>query len=437
MQKTILLFLLVFICFSCGFKGDLQTFSIGDDFVQSKSNISEVDSFTVNLSTVLVDSLTTSGNTQLWAGTYTDNELGVISSTGYYELGIPDIPKVDENDYYDSLMLVMSYQRTSFGDTTLQQNLNIYRVTQPLNGDENGDFWNKTSVAYDPLPIGKISFKAKPSLQEKLKIRLSDQIGRDFLTRLKAKDDAVSSFSNFREYFMGIAIGPGNPSSLILSFPCDTTMNVELHTHRKGIELEPIINKFPVGSAKTVFNHFTADRTNTAISSIRRQLVAIPSAQSGNKTYLQSGIGLMTKVDFPTMAQLLETDKKYVLLKAELIMIPEPGTYRLVSLPTQLVLYHSDKSNRVVSEIVGNQNAIIAAELQVDRMYNESTFYRFDITDFLNTELSDNYFDTSHGLLIGETSSSIGATLDRVVFSDRKNSMYKPVVKLYFLQYNL
>jgi hypothetical protein len=436
MQKTILLFVLALVCFSCGFKGDLQSFSIGDDFVQSKSNISEVDSFMVNLSTIQVDSLTTSGNS-LFAGTYTDKELGVVSSTCYYELGVPENPNVQENDYFDSLMLVMTTNKSYYGDTTLQQSLNIYRVNEEIKGDENGDFWNKTSMTYDPDPIGKLNFKPKPLSKVKLKIRLTDQIGQDFLTLLKAKDDKISSFSYFRDYFMGIAIGPGNPSSLILSFPCDTNMTVELHTHRKGLEHEAVVNKFPVGSTKTFFNHFTADRTNTSIAAIRKQLIAIPSAQSGNKTYVESGLGLMTKVDFPTMPQLLETDKKYVLLKAELIMIPEPGTYKQVSLPLQLVLYHTDKSNRVVSEIVGNQNAVIPAELQIDYMYNEDTYYNFDITDFLKTELSDNYFDTSHGLLIGETSSAIGASLDRVIFSDRKNSVYKPVVKLYFLQYNL
>lgn len=437
MQKTILLFLLAFVCISCGFNGDLQSFSIGDDFVQSKSNISEVDSFTVNLSTILVDSLTTSGNTLLYAGIYNDKELGVITATGYYELGIPVNPDVEENDLYDSLMLVMTTDKLFYGDTTLQQNLNIYRVNEEIKGDENGNLWNKTVVNYDPDPIGKLTFKPKPQSKVKLKIRLTDQIGRDFLTLLKDKDDRIGSFSNFREYFMGIAIGPGSTSPLILSFPCDSNMSVELHTHRKGIEVDAIVNKFPVGSTKTCYNHYTADRTNTAIAAIRKQLIAVPSSQSDRKTYVESGTGLMTRVEFPTIPQLLETDRKYVLLKAELFMVPEPGTYRQVPLPQQLVLYHTDKSNRVVSEIVGSQNSVIPAELQIDYMYNEETYYKFDITDFLKTELSDNYFDTTHGLLIGETSSAIGASLDRVIFSDRKNSVYKPVLKLYFLQYNL
>jgi hypothetical protein len=437
MRKTILLFVLALICFSCGFESDMESLSIGGDFINTRSTISVVDSFTVSLSTVKIDSLTTSGNSIIWAGSYTDKEFGFISSTGYYEVGIPETANVEANDSFDSLLLVMNYKKAYYGDTSLLQSLQVYRLTGEIKGDENGNFWNHSSVPYNPVPIGKVTFKPKPSSNSKVKVRLSDQIGRDFLALMLEKDESVSTFEKFREYFKGLAIGPGIPSNSILSFSCDSTMNLELYTHRKGLERESVLQKFPVGSTKTSFNNFTADRTGTPIASIAKQLIRIPSSQSNYKTYVQSGIGLLTRIDFPTMQQLMETDRKYVLLKAELIMVPEPGTYKQVPLPSQLVLYHTDKSNRVVSEIVGDQNATLPGDLVIDKIYNESTSYTFDITDFITTEISDSYFDTSHGLLIGETSSSIGASLDRVVFCDRKNSSYKPLVRLYFMNYNL
>jgi hypothetical protein len=437
MRKTIILFVSALICFSCGFESDMESLSIGGDFINARSTISVVDSFSVGLSTVKIDSLTTSGNSVLWAGKYVDKELGTISSTGYYEVGIPENANVLENDYFDSLLLVMNYNKVYYGDTSLLQSLQIYQLTEQVKGDENGNFWNHTSIAYDPTPIGKVSFKPYPSSKSKVKIRLTDQIGRDFLSLMQKKDESITTFEKFREYFKGLAIGSGNPSSVILAFQCDSSMNLELHTHRKGIEKEAFIIKFPVGSTSTYFSNFVADRTGTPISQIIKQLIKVPSSQSSNKTYVESGIGLLTRVDFPTMQHLMETDRKFVLLKAELILVPEPGTYKQVPLPSQLVLYHTDKSNRVVSEIVGDQNATLAGDLVIDRIYNENTKYTFDITDFITTEISDSYFDTSHGLLIGETSNSIGASLNRVVFCDRKNSSYKPLVKLYFMHYNL
>jgi hypothetical protein len=437
MRKTIILFVLALICYSCGFESDLGSFSIGSDFINTRSTISVVDSFSVGLSTVIIDSLTTSGNSTLWAGSYSDKELGLVSSTGYYEVGIPESSNVQDLDSFDSLLLVMNYKKGYYGDTTQLQSLHVYRLTGEIKGDENENLWNHTSVPYNPLPIGKITFKPKPYTTGKIKVRLSDQIGREFLAMLQEKDEIISTFEKFREYFKGLAIGPGNPCYSILSFSCDSSMNLELYSHRKGLERESIIQKFPVGSTTTSFNRFSSDRTGTPIASISKQLIKIPSSQSNYKTYVQSGIGLVTRVDFPTMQHLMETDRKYILLKAELILVPEPGTYKQVPLPSSLVLYHTDKSNRVVSEIVGDQNATLPGDLVVDRIYNEGTSYTFDITDFITTEISDSYFDSSHGLFIGESSSSIGASLNRVVFCDRKNSAYKPLVRLYFMHYNL
>jgi hypothetical protein len=429
--------MLASLCFSCGFESDMESLSIGDDFISSRSTLSVVDSFTVSMSTVLIDSLTTSGNTLLYTGSYEDPELGKVTSTGYYELGVPENPDIQEKDLYDSLHIVMNLSPTFYGDTASFQSVRIHRVTQELEGDEGGSFWNHTSLSYDPSPLGMVSFRPKPGLKSKITVRLSDDLGKNLFELMKKKDESVSTFDKFRDYFKGLALVPGSQSSAILSFPCDSSMKVRLFTHRKGLEKELFVHNFPVGSTSTFFNNFAADRTGTPIASIARQITEVPSAQSNNRTYVQSGIGLVTRVDFPTMQQLNEMDRKFVLLKAELVLSPIPGTYKQIQLPRQLVLFHSDKSNRVVSEIVGDQNSTLAADLVVDKIFNETTTYTFDITDFLTTEISDSYFDTSHGLLVGEPSQSIGASLNRVVFSDNKNSAWRPVVRLYFMHYNL
>jgi len=78
---------------------------------------------------------------------------------------------------------------------------------------------------------------------------------------------------------------------------------------------------------------------------------------------------------------------------------------------------------------------VIAATLKIDKAYHEETYYTFDITNFLKTEIADAHFDPEHGLLIGETSSKLGFSLNRVVFGDHKNSVNRPKVRLYFMFY--
>jgi hypothetical protein len=119
-----------------------------------------------------------------------------------------------------------------------------------------------------------------------------------------------------------------------------------------------------------------------------------------------------------------------------LILFPEPGTYDEITPPPQIVLYHTDKFNRIVSEIVDDYGSALAAEYHLDSVYHEDTRYIFDITDFIKTELSDGYFDSEHGLFVGETYTRLGSSLNRVIFSDRKGSAFSPKLKLYFLFYN-
>jgi hypothetical protein len=274
-----------------------------------------------------------------------------------------------------------------------------------------------------------------PGSKGKLRIRLSDELGSQFFDMMKNNNDSISSTENFREFFKGVALKAGNQSSSIIEFNGDTSVSLVMHFHRIGLEREEYINIFSLTKTDVQFNQVVTDRQGTSIQNIKTRKEEVPSALSGHKTYAQSGTGLLTRIDFPTMQRLLETDRKYILLKAELILIPEPGSYDKVELPSQLVLYHSDRTNQVVSEIVGSDQSIIAAELNIDKAYHESTYYKFDITDFITTEIADAYFNTDHGLLIGETSSKMGYSLNRVVFSDHKNSAYKPVVKLYFMFY--
>jgi hypothetical protein len=317
----------------------------------------------------------------------------------------------------------------------MQQTLNVYRLNEELATDDNGYLWNTSTIGYYNTPIGSKTFMPHPGSKRKLSIRLSDELGNKFFDMMKNDDDSVSSTEIFRKFFKGVALKAGKQSSSIIEFKGDTSVSMVMHFHRIGLEKEAYTNSFSLTETNAQFNRVITDRQGTPLQNIRTRKEEVPSALSGYKTYAQSGTGLLTRVDFPTMQRLMETDRKYVLLKAELILIPEPGSYDKVELPSQLVLYHSDRTNQVVSEIVGSDQSIIAAELNIDKAYHESTYYKFDITDFITTEIADAYFDTEHGLLIGETSSKMGFSLNRVVFSDHKNSAYKPLVKLYFMFY--
>ncbi len=420
---------------SCDFNEDIGSVSIGEGFINSETTFAMVDTFTVGMSTVLLDSVRTSGKGVIWVGRYRDEDLGTINTSGYFTFGVPSEFAVESKDVFDSLSLIMTYAPVYYGDTTSMQTIDVYRLNAELKGDENGYLWNNSQISYIESPIGSKTFLPTPKSGKKLQIRLSDDIGLRIFDMMKTKKDTVKSVELFRSFFKGMVLKAGEKNGTILQFNGDTSVTVMLHFHRVNLEKEKYSVYFPLEESSLVFNRVEADRSETPVRDIKTRREEIPSAKSAYKTYVQSGTGLLTRVDFPSMQRLMEFDRKYVIMKAEMVLYPEPGTYDKVDLPPQLVLYHTDKTNQIVSEIVGDDNSVIAASLKIDKAYHEDTYYTFDITNFLKTEIADAHFDPEHGLLIGETSTKLGFSLNRVVFGDHKNSVNRPKVRLYFMFY--
>jgi hypothetical protein len=437
MARLITVIVIACLIYSCGFQSDSDNVTLGDNFITSQATLSVIDTFAVRLSTVMLDSVATSGNNIIWTGRYTDDELGKLTAESYFRIGIPATTDVKEKDSYDSLKLVIHFSAGYYGDTTKQQQIKEFPLNKVLKGDDGGYLYNKSVTDIKGESIGDLTFLPKPKKKGILNFRLSDNLGLDLFQKLIDQDEIIKTDEKFVEYFKGIALVPGTGNTAVLGFKGDTTAQIVLYSHRIGLERQSIRTIFPLTESTLQYNRFVTDRTGTWIEKIKKKSEEIPSSESGQRSFVQSGTGLLTRVDFPSMQRLIEVSRHYLLLKAELILVPEPGSYSKMELPTQIVLYHTDKSNRMVSEIVGSDNSTLPAEYQIDKIYHEDTWYKFDITDFISTEMADAYFDTDHGLLIGESSSKLGSSLNRVVFSDRKNSLYKPVVKLYFLFYNL
>jgi len=74
----------------------------------------------------------------------------------------------------------------------------------------------------------------------------------------------------------------------------------------------------------------------------------------------------------------------------------------------------------------------LTATFEFDEFYGENTRYTYDITTFINKELSDAYFDYDHGLLIGLEQEKFRSSLDRLLIEGRNPSVK---LRLYFLTY--
>lgn len=432
-NKAILHLLGLFFLLSCS-DGDLMI-SLGDNYINSQTTISLIDSISVQMSTFKIDSIVTTGSAYLMVGGYTDSEFGVVSSTAYFQLDMPT-PIIDDNEIFDSLIIKLPFSGISYGDTLQQQTINVYRVLEDIEpNDEQTYLYNTSTFIYGENPVGNKSLKPRPNLYDEIEIRLSNELGLELLKLLRDEEDEIDNTSDFLDFFKGIALVPGKEGNVLLSFNAGSALHIELHTHVTEEEKIEKIYNFPLNSALTYYNNISSNVTDLPLAELTTQREELKSVDLGNKSYLQAGVGLVTRVDFTGISKILEEERHNILYKAELILKPVPGTYNDISLPDTLVFYNTDKYNNLVSEIVDDNGYSIPAELFYDEFYNESNYYCFDVTEFIYQELSDGFVDPNNGLLIMIPDNKFTGTVDRIIFDVRSDSKYRPMLKLYYVFY--
>jgi len=432
-NKLIIVIVSLVLLFSCQDEEILM--NLGDNYLNSQTTIALVDSISVNLSTFKIDSIATSGTDYVLAGSYTDDYFGVMSSSGYFQIEMPTAD-VDDEEIFDSLVLYLPHSGISYGDTLQPQTINIHRVTEDIEeADDESYIYNTTTFAYDSDPVGSITLKPKPNFHENIEIRLADDLGKEFLKYLIDDDNQLESTSDFLDLFQGLVAVPGVENNSLLAFAADTSLKAVLYTHLVEEFKTEKSYVFSLGESLNHSNHITADHTGTGLEQLTTQKEEVASSLLGNKAYVQGGNALAVRADFLNISKVLEEERKNILFKAELILRPVKSSENQVEFPEDLVLYTTNKYNDLETQLTDSDGNAITGTLNYDDIYNEDTYYSFDITDHVYEELSDGIVDPNSGLIIALSDDSFRGTMSRVVFDTRSASEYRPFLKLYYVFY--
>lgn len=432
MSRKYLSFILFILIVACSEEDQYVESSI-DNFVKSQTSFALLDTFSVNMETIIIDSIGTSSTGTLLTGKYDDPELGPTESKAYFELTPPSGFDLAENEEYDSLVLVLNYGDLVYGDTLQTQTIWVKQLLEEMEESDDGGYYNTTEFNYSDDALGELIFIAKPFKNQELTIKMSDALGVDLFNKLKDDADEVSSSEDFREFFKGLVLEGGEENTAVLSFLADTSACLVLHTHISEESRRLQSYEFSMGASGNYFNHIEADRSTTVLSDLSTQRESISSSQLGDKAFIQGGTGIITRINFPSLDRLLEMDTKNLMYKAELILKPYPGSEDVIDLPSSLVLYYTDKYNNLVSQVTDSDDEVISASLYYDEFYHEGNYYVLDITDPLYSELSDGFIDSEIGMILTIPTDEIKGSLSRLVLDARSDIKYRPVLNLYYM----
>jgi hypothetical protein len=419
-----------FLLSSCS---DENTFTVGDAFVESAAHMAIADTFTVETSTVVQDSVPTSGTNAMLIGNFEDTLFGDAGCSSFFQIGLPEGISLYDDDSYDSISLIIHYSGYFYGDTNKLMQIGVHRVTDDIQVREDGYLYNTSTFGYENDLMGSIRFRPMPKTADSLEIKISDAFGLELFNKFVSQSEDILTESDFLDYFKGIALIPeASSKNTIIGFKvAPEYLKIRLYTHRIDQTSLSTAYDFPLVYPGTQFNNITYDLSNTPLYYTQDQETSIPSSAAGNKAFVQGYKKIMTKLRFPSLPDVM-LEEKGIIMRAELIFRPAKASYNDFALPNYVILYETNRRNQPGYLLYNSDGTVQTATLVEDDQYHEETYYTFDITNFINAEAADGYFDVDHGLLISLFDQNYQLNFERILIEAKSPA---PKLKIYYLRY--
>jgi len=416
--------------------------------MDGQSKITMIDTLTIKMSTIMMDSVVTSGRKAMMVGNIKDQTFGQVSSSSLFEL-TPESYTLSSpaNAIFDSIVMYLTNTDFYYGDTLKAVKFNIHPLSDRIRLN-NGYLYNKSNFNYSANSIGSAEFYSKPQTDSSyVKIHLDQSYGQALFNTLKNND--VNNQEYFLNFFKGLAVVPSSDNNTMLRFGINSSYWVQINKktkervsnivrmyyHSKSQNgTEDVKYTLDLNPSTTYqYNKVKSDFTGSDLADLTPKN-SIPSQNLGNKTYLMAGIGVYTKVEIPYLKSLKNLYENYKIIDATLWVSPVSGYYSgSFYNPSPLYYYVGDKLNKIVKNYTtdGETEATIGlsngGEFQSDHGYNFPL--RTYVTEILSESTNSNYNTLIYA------SSSVDVLSGKAVLGDQKNKTNPAKLKVYILGY--
>jgi len=408
----------------------------------NSTNVITVDTFSVQVSTVFLDSFTTSGTSAQLLGRYVDPFFGTITSRSYTDIGTPNpSPVITNTSVYDSIQLILRINKTFYGDTTQVQRFLVSQLTQVMNfpGTQTA-FFNNNSIPFDPTILGSTDVRINPTagltsqrFGDSIKISMPNSLGAQLFGLLYRQPDTLTNPAIFRGFFKGLTVYPDvNFPGAVYGFR--DTMALRIYYHQPGVVVTQQKTDFSIINQYSQFNQITADRLGTATEKITRLTPELQSTASGNQAFLQPISSLYIKLLFPTISNLPSYPDYLAVMKAVLEIKPVQGTYSpIYNLPPLVNLSLTTEGNTIGAQLPSG-----SGNLSIDYLYGTNTNYSYDITSYIQNALTQGAPNNAkNGLLLTTPAATFNTSFNRAVIGNAYNAQLSNQIslKIYYASY--
>ncbi|TPE44866.1 DUF4270 family protein [Pontibacter mangrovi] len=425
---------------------------LGLEMVEDNVNGVYTDTLTINVSTVLLDSVATSGTGSLLVGQYTTPQTGTQQLSTYFQVGPGgSAPKPAADATFDSLTLYLLPFNYYYGDTTQTVSIAVQELNSTLEQYEfspvvpvekpasyfyqSAGIYNTSKVALKEEPLTVFSFAPRPARKDTMEITLSSEVGQQWFNMLKNEDEKMESNANFTEFFKGIGLVP-TAGSAVLRFP-NSGVAVRLYYSEPSSSGTAVSKTavFSLANGSLQFNKSVNDFSGSSIDGIKESK-ELPASATDGISVAQAGAGLMIKLEIPYLEKLKEKLKPEFINKAILVVEPYRGasvSYPY-AVPDMASLYETSVPGVLYTPLVTeyDQNATPLASSFIKDSENAAVGrYEFSITEFLIDKLkNDNRVNEPLYLAPATTEFKTGAS--RLVVAAQDKALKNVRLKVYY-----
>ncbi|WP_276497710.1 DUF4270 family protein [Pontibacter litorisediminis] len=386
---------------------------LGLELVEDNVSGTFTDTLTINLSTVRVDSIATSGKGNMLVGQYTTPQTGTLRASTYFQVGPgSSLAAPAAEATYDSLKLfLLPTSGYYYGDTTQSITLSIHELASALTPralpptvpqeEPNSYFYqgsglyNTTKATVKQDPLGTYTFAPRPVRKDTLAIPLSDELGQQWFDLSKAGDERLKSNASFVAYFRGLGI-MATAGNAVLGYPASGAV-VRLYYSEPsasgGARTVKTYDFLPANS-NLQYNKFDGNYTGTPLEGLQNSK-EVPASASNGISVAQSGTGLVIKLEIPHLEKLKEKLKPEFINKATLVIEPFRGATTTYPFPVPAVVGLHETSNNVLYAPLtmeyGRPDQPVALTSTFVKSSETATDgrYEFSVTEFLIQRLKN------------------------------------------------
>lgn len=382
-------------------------FEAGEIFTDSNIRVLQIDTLTARISTMKFDSIITSQGSRMLIGEYGDPAFGHVRSSSFIEL-IPSSYTIDSDAVYDSILFVLRYDNYYYNDTLSQNTIHIKALNERLNPADDSDFYNNSIISFIEEDLGTVSFDPRPLGTDSLNVRISDTLGFELFENLQDKN--LTNYDEFINYFYGLTLQPdGNDNGTVLGFSLASGMRL-YYSIPGETESVQYFTDFTINTSSSpipFFNRITTTEPNAYLSSLTDNEISLYSEDADNQSFIQSGIGVTTRIEFPYIKSVYDIQGQGTLLDATLRIKPKETSYNdALILRDTLSVYIVDQNNDLTGE-----TTMMAILNRDDQEFN-NIFYEIPISSYLEELLVTDLEATEALILLPY---DYNATVDRFI----------------------